>query len=81
MKHSTFTGVLAWSGGTMVLKADQRFSDDHPLVKERPDLFEDGDTDAGVVSTPKNAQMPPMVESTMQTGPGGGRFQKKSTGQ
>ncbi len=78
MKHSTFHGVVAWSGGSMVLKNDQRFDDDHPLVKERPDLFADGDTDAGVMRKPEPARTPgpPVVESTMQTGPGGGRVRK-----
>ncbi len=66
MKHSTFHGVVAWSGGSMVLKQDQRFEDSHPLVKERPDLFADGDTDAGVMRTPEPGKPAGVVESTMQ---------------
>ena len=61
MKHSNFRGVLAWSGGTITLNTGQRFSDDHPLVTERPDLFEDGDTNDGVTEAPKPV-VPPTVE-------------------
>ncbi len=89
MKHSTFTGVVAWSGGSMVLRNDQRFSDDHPLVRERPDLFSDGDTNADVVEAPKPASVPTVerataapgeVRNTPGTGPRANR-QPKVTGQ
>jgi len=90
VKHSSFSGVVAWSGGSMVLRADQRFDDDHPIVKERPDLFRDGDTDAGVVKAPKPASVPVVerataapgeVRDTPGTGPRGGNRVPKAPGQ
>jgi len=39
MKYSTIEGVLTWSCGTLVMRKGMSFSDDHPLVAERPDLF------------------------------------------
>lgn len=92
MKHSTFSGVVAWSGGTAVLKAGQRYSDDHPLVTERADLFSDGDTDDGVIGAPQPGQVPgPTVERATQapgevrttpgTGPRAGTRVPKAPGQ
>jgi hypothetical protein len=37
---SKFTGLLKWSGGRQLLKKGQTFQDDHPIVLERPELFE-----------------------------------------
>ena len=37
---STFEGVLKWSGGRQIMRKGQTFADDHPIVAERPDLFE-----------------------------------------
>jgi hypothetical protein len=41
MKYSKLAVVLRWSGGTTILRKGQSADDDHPLVKERPDLFTD----------------------------------------
>lgn len=41
MKYSLFSGVVRYSGGTAVLSRGMSADDNHPLVKERPDLFGD----------------------------------------
>lgn len=46
MKFSKAEGVIAYSGGTMPIKKGMRFDDDHPLVAERPELFNDTDPGA-----------------------------------
>lgn len=93
MKHSKFQGIIAWSGGTQVMKIGQRYADDHPLVVERADLFDDGDTDEGVVQAPTPASIPtgPTIErathapgeirNTPATGPRVGTRVPKVTGQ
>lgn len=40
MKYSSFSGIVAWSGGEILLRNGQAADDDHPLVLERPDLFQ-----------------------------------------
>lgn len=40
MKYASFAGVVAWSGGEILLRTGQSIDEDHPLYKERPDLFE-----------------------------------------
>jgi len=39
MKYSSFSGIVAWSQGEILLQHGQAADDDHPLVQERPDLF------------------------------------------
>lgn len=47
MKYATVSAVVAWSGGKAVLAAGRTTADDdHPLVKERPDLWTDQEPDA-----------------------------------
>ena len=41
MKYARITGVVRWSGGTTILHEGMSADDDHPLVRERPDLFVD----------------------------------------
>jgi hypothetical protein len=41
MKYSNTSGVVRYSGGTIVLGRGMSADDDHPLVLERPDLFVD----------------------------------------
>lgn len=42
MKYATFSGMVTWSGGKMLLNAGATTADDdHPLVVERPDLWTD----------------------------------------
>ena len=41
-KYATVSGVVTWSGGKTVLAAGRTTADpDHPLVRERPDLWTD----------------------------------------
>lgn len=54
MKYSKLAVVLRWSGGTTVLRKGQSADDDHPLVKERPDLFTDVAPGASL-ATPRSA--------------------------
>lgn len=75
MKQSKLTGVISHSGGQTVLREGQTIDDHHPLVTERPDLFEGIDGEAK-----SQTANPAVVESTMQSGPGGGRV-RKVTGQ
>lgn len=70
MKYSRIDGVVAWSGGTAVLKAGQSADDNHPLVVERPDLFTDDEPGSSLTSHPGR------VESTMQA-PGGNRVARQ----
>lgn len=72
MHVSKLTGVIAYSGGQVVLREGQTIDDDHPIVAERPELFrklEEGGSEEPKAQTPN----PRVVESTQQTGPGGGR--------
>lgn len=42
MKYAKVSGAVRWSGGSVVLGAGTTTADDdHPLVKERPDLWTD----------------------------------------
>lgn len=41
MMHSKISARIRWSGGGMVLREGQTIASDHPLVAERPDLFEE----------------------------------------
>ena len=66
MRYSKITGVVAYSGGQATLREGQAIDDDHPLAKERADLFRDGEETSTLVS-------PTRVETTMQEGPGGQR--------
>ncbi len=73
------SGVVAWSGGTIVLRAGQSIDNDHPLLAERPDLFKDGDNEADVRTPqgpPQGSQGAPVVQTTMAEGPQGGRVRK-----
>lgn len=58
MKYSSFSGIVAWSGGEILLRQGQAADDDHPLVLERPDLFQ-GLAPVAELST---SNTPPQVE-------------------
>lgn len=82
MKYSSFQGIVEWSGGQQLLRLGQSIDEEHPLYVERPDLFR-GLPPAGaeIASHPDPGQVPEggaMVESTMLSGPGGGRVRKAS---
>lgn len=73
------SGVIAWSGGTTVLRAGQSIDEDHPLLKERPDLFEGGEAHNDIRTPdgpPQGGQGRPAVQTTMAEGPQGGRVRK-----
>lgn len=78
MQYSKFTGVVAWSGGTTTLRHGMAIDDGHPLLDERPELFGPGNQTADIPNRTHGTTpaQPPVVESTMQTGPGGGRVRK-----
>lgn len=40
MKYSNTSGTVRWSEGIIVLRNGQSIDDDHPLLTERPDLFD-----------------------------------------
>lgn len=55
MKYSNIEGYLSWSGGGILMRRGLSFDDNHPLVEERPDLFDDNEPGADV-STPSRVQ-------------------------
>lgn len=55
MKYSKVSGAVRWSGGTTILGVGQSADDDHPLVKERPDLW-------GAEAPGASLTAPPRVE-------------------
>jgi len=52
MKYALVNGNVAWSQGTAQLSRGMSADDDHPLVLERPDLFDDQAPDAELSSAP-----------------------------
>lgn len=52
MKYSKVTGICRWSGGNTQLTRGMSAADDHPLVIERPDLFDDAAPDAELAGPP-----------------------------
>lgn len=85
MKYSNFEGVLRWSGGTIVLKRGQSIDDDHPLVTERPALFDDANPGASIQSNgpsiERATRAPGEMRQTPGTGPRGNRVPKSGSGQ
>lgn len=73
MKYSSFEGIIEWTGGQQLLRMGQSIDEEHPLYIERPDLFR-GLAPAGAEITQQ--VNPGQVESTMLSGPGGGRVRK-----
>lgn len=68
MQYANLSGSVRWSGGTIVLRKGQSIDDAHPLLAERPDLFDDQEPGAeigGRVQT--NMQRP--GENRMERGP------------
>lgn len=41
MKYAKVSGIVQWSGGSMLMNEGMTADDDHPLVLERPDLWGD----------------------------------------
>jgi hypothetical protein len=67
MKYSNTTGVVRWSGGTTLLRKGQSADDDHPLVKERPDLWTNAAPSASL-STGRSAGLPVVERATRAPG-------------
>jgi hypothetical protein len=78
MKYSKVEGVIAWSGGTMALRKGVRFDEEHQLVAERPELFDDTDPGADHKAAPQVGHIerataaPGEVRATPATGPAAG---------
>jgi hypothetical protein len=63
---SNFEGVLAWSGGTTLIRGGQKFDPNHPIVQERPDLFRSAEDEDDAAETRSAAEGQRQVETTMQ---------------
>lgn len=78
MKYCKAEGVIAWSGGTTILRKGMSFDDDHDLVAQRPELFDDTDPGATHTATPQVGSIeratagPGEVRTTPGTGPRSG---------
>jgi hypothetical protein len=84
MKYSNFSGMLAWSGGTTLLRAGDSIDDDHPLLTERPDLFTEDEPEAKRNSGPtveRATAAPGEVRTTPGAGPRGNRVPKPGSAQ
>jgi hypothetical protein len=89
MKYSKVEGVISWSGGSMPLRKGTRFDDDHQLVAERPELFDNVDPGADHKATPvvgsveRATAAPGEVRVTPGTGPQqrGNRIPRTGSGQ
>jgi hypothetical protein len=72
--YSRISGVVAWSGGSTLLREGQSIEKDHPLYKERPELFREGEQTADF----STRQQPGAVETTANAGPGGSNRVRRS---
>lgn len=81
MKYSKINGVVRWKGGTTLLRLGQSADPDHPLVKERPDLFSDVEPGASLSAlkpppvVERATRAPGEVRDTPRRGPGRPRKQ------
>lgn len=48
MQYAKQSGVVRWSDGQIVLRKGQSIEDDHPLLEERPDLFDENEPGAEI---------------------------------
>lgn len=67
MRYARITGAVRWSGGTTILHKGMSADDDHPLVKERPDLFDD-EAPGAELPSPRRGTSPVVERATR--GPG-----------
>ncbi|MFA5712528.1 hypothetical protein [Mycolicibacterium sp.] len=75
MKYSKVSGAVRWSGGTTILHRGQSADDDHPLVRERPDLWTGENPGADLRSRKRRpveraTRAPGEVRDTPRRGPG-----------
>ena len=63
-KYCKVSGIVQWSGGSMLLHEGMTADDDHALVKERPDLWRDDGPAPALRSKEGDAvrSAPPRVE-------------------
>lgn len=86
MRYSNFAGIVRWSGGTTILSRGQSIDDDHPLLAERPDLFNGNEPGASLQTHPTPAPVeratraPGEVRQTPGKGPAN-RVPKSGSGQ
>lgn len=73
MKSSRITAVISYSGGQITLREGQTLDDNHPIVAERPELFDD------IEASQARAEItnPSVVQTAMADGPGGSRVQRR----
>jgi hypothetical protein len=77
IRYSSFEGIALWSGGQQLLRAGQSIDINHPLYLERPELFNGlPPMNAQISSVNDPGGVQPVVESTMLSGPAGGRVRK-----
>lgn len=70
MKYAKSSGLVAWSGGEMLLTADKTsIDDDHPLVAERPELWKD-DHEPSIPGPARLAGEPPRRVERATNAPG-----------
>jgi hypothetical protein len=67
MKYCKLSGIVQWSGGSMLLHHGMTADDDHPLVLERPDLW--GDEGPAPALRSETSDGEPRVERATR-GPG-----------
>lgn len=75
-QYSKIEGALEWSGGTLLLRRGMSIDDDHPLLAERPELFDSKDpgADLSTISPIERATAAPgEIRATPGTGPRGNR--------
>lgn len=60
MWTSIFEGIVKWTGGRQILRKGQTIEEDHPLRRERPDLFElaDPTPQLAVRRMPESTELP-----------------------
>ncbi len=68
MKYSKIGGMLAWSGGNTLLRVGMSVDDDHPMVKERPELFNDKDPGADLKTSQSVSPHPTVERATAAPG-------------
>lgn len=57
MKYATVSAMVTWSGGKVLLNAGSTTADDdHPLVRERPDLWTDEAPEAHLIGPKRQAE-------------------------
>ncbi len=69
MKYAKAANVVTWSGGMLPVRKGTSFEDDHPLVLERPDLFQDEEPGATHTAPRVQSGLQRPGEARMEQGP------------